>query len=136
MAGYQTKKNYAGYQSIQCDDDGTDCGSKKGITIVLTEKNAPDYYFQNIITSKGYETLTSENASKFIGKKVVIRSPMYCKSDHLCSACCGRRFYIMGIKNCGLTAGRVTNTLLNASMKNFHNAKLKFDKVNINDLLK
>lgn len=60
---------------------------------------------------------------------------MFCKSDKICSVCAGRRFYIMGIKNVGLTTGRVTNTLLNASMKNFHNAKLKFDDINIDELL-
>ena len=135
-AGYQTKKFYAGYQSVQCDEDGTDCGTQKGINLVLTEDNVEKYYFQNIVTSKGYVVLTSDNKDKFLNKKVLIRSPMYCKGNKLCSVCSGRRFYIMGIRNSGLTAGRVTNTLLNASMKNFHNAKLKFDTVDINDLLK
>ena len=73
----------------------------------------------------GFETLTMDNANKFLGKEVIIRSPMFCKSNNICSVCAGRRFYIMGIKNIGLTTGRVTNTLLNASMKNFHNAKAK-----------
>ena len=41
----------------------------------------------------------------------------------------------MGIQNSGLTTGRVSNNMLNASMKNFHNAKVKFDKVDLNDLL-
>ena len=94
-----------------------------------------DYYFQNIITKDGYETLTSDNKDKWLNKKVKLRSPMYCKGDKLCSVCSGRRFYIMGIKNSGLTTGRITNTMLNASMKNFHNAKLKFDNVDVDKLL-
>jgi hypothetical protein len=87
------------------------------------------------MTPKGPVTLTSENRSQFENKKVTIRSTLFCKNDKLCSVCAGRRFYMMGIKNIGLTSGRVTNTLLNASMKNFHNAKVKFDIVNLDDLL-
>lgn len=134
-AGYKTKQYYAAYQSIQCDEDGTDCGAKLGLDILLTKDNASDYYYQNIITPKGYVVLTNENVNQFLNKKVTFRSPMYCKNDKICSVCAGRRFYIMGIRNIGLTTGRVTNTLLNKSMKNFHNAKVKYDEVDINNLL-
>lgn len=133
--GYLTKQYYAAYQSIQCDDDGTDCGTTLGLDIVLTEDDVNDYLYQNIMTKKGPVVLTNDNKSQFIGKRVTIRSSMFCKSDKICSVCAGRRFYMMKIKNIGLTSGRVSNTLLNASMKNFHNAKVKFDEVNVNDLL-
>lgn len=133
--GYLTKQYYAAYQSIQCDEDNTDCGTKLGLDMVLTENDVDDYLYQNIMTSKGPVVLTNDNKSQFIGKRVIIRSSMFCKSDKICSVCAGRRFYMMKIKNIGLTSGRVSNTLLNASMKNFHNAKVKFDEVNINDLL-
>lgn len=134
-SGYLTKQYYAAYQSIQCDDDGTDCKTTMGLKVKLTPDNVENYYFQNIQTNKGFEILTSENKDKYIGKEVIIRSPMFCKSDKICSVCAGRRFYLLGIKNIGLTTGRITNTLLNASMKNFHNAKLKYDTVNENTLL-
>ena len=88
-----------------------------------------------MITKNGYETLTPDNHEKFLNKKVMLRSTMFCKNDKHCSVCSGRRFYIMGIQNSGLTTGRVSNNMLNASMKNFHNAKVKFDKVDLNDLL-
>ena len=133
--GYLTKQYYAAYQSIQCDEDGTDCGTKLGIDMTLTPDNIEEYYYQNIMTAQGPVVLTSENKDEFVNKKVNIRSSMFCKNDKICSVCAGRRFYMMGIKNIGLTSGRVTNTLLNASMKNFHNAKVKFDEVDINNLL-
>lgn len=135
QSGYLTKQYYAAYQSIQCDDDGTDCGTNLGIPIVLTKDNIEDYLFQNIITKNGYETLTSENSEKWLNKKVIIRSPMFCKNNKICSVCAGRRFYIMHIKNIGLTTGRITNTLLNKGMKNFHVAKVVFDEVDIDSLL-
>lgn len=130
-----TKQYYAAYQSIQCDEEGTDCGSKLGLELTLTDGNIEKYYYQYVIINKGYDLLTPDNKEKYLYKKVKLRSPMFCKGDKICSICAGRRFYIMGIKNAGLTTGRITNTMLNASMKNFHNAKLKFDDVNIDDLL-
>jgi len=106
-----------------------------GLEITLTPDVIQDYYYQNIITDKGHETLNADTQSKYLNKRVKIRSSMFCKNDKICSVCAGRRFYLMGIKNIGLTSGRVTNTLLNASMKNFHDAKVKFNEVDVNDLL-
>lgn len=103
--------------------------------MVLTKDNVKSYRFQNIITKNGYETLSEDNEEKYLNKKVTLRSPMFCKNPKICSVCAGRRFYIMGIKNIGLTTGRITNTMLNAGMKNFHNAKVKYDEVDLNTLL-
>lgn len=134
-SGYRTKQYYAAYQSIQLDDDGSDCGSSQGLELLLDESNIESYYFQNVITRNGYELLTPDNRNKYLNKKVKIRTPMFCHSNKICSVCAGRRFYIMDIKNAGLTTGRVTNNMLNASMKNFHNAKVNFDEVDIDTLL-
>lgn len=136
VSGYQTKQYYAAYQSIQCDEEGTDCGTKMGLDILLTEDEISDYYFQYIIKKDGkVELLTPDNKDKFVNKKVKIRSPMFCKTDKTCNICSGQRYYTMGIKNSGLTTGRISNTLLNQSMKNFHIAKVNFDEVDISDLL-
>ena len=136
VSGYQTKQYYAAYQSIQCDEEGTNCGTKMGLNIFLTEDEISDYYFQYIIKKDGTtELLTPDNKDKYLNKKVNLRSPMFCKTDKVCSICAGQRYYTMGIKNAGLTTGRISNTLLNASMKNFHVAKVNFDEVNLSDLL-
>lgn len=135
-SGYQTKQYYAAYQSIQCDEEGTDCGTKMGLSIFLSEDEISDYYYQYIIKKdSSIEMLSPENRDKYLNKKVKLRSPMFCKNDKVCNKCAGERYYIMGIKNSGLTAGRISNTLLNASMKNFHVAKVVFDEVDLNDLL-
>lgn len=135
-SGYLTKQYYAAYQSIRLDKKGTDCGSKIGLPVTLTEDVYDDYCYQYVMTRNGgVELLTPDNKEKWLNKKVMLRTPMTCKSDCLCNICAGERFYIMKIENSGLTTGRVSNTLLNASMKNFHNVKLKYDKINLGDLL-
>ena len=134
-SGYQTKKFFAAYQSIQADEPGTDCGAKKGLEFVLSESDGDSYDYQYLIEGSKLTLLTPSNRNKYIGKKIKVRSPMYCCGDKICSICAGKRWELMGIKNMGLTAGRITNTLLNASMKNFHVSRVKLDKVDINDLL-
>lgn len=134
-AGYLTKKFFAAYQSIQRDTEGTDCGTKLGLDVLFTKGNIESFHFQYAIMGSKLELITPDNESKFINKKIRVRSPMFCPNDKICSICAGKRYGIMGIDNMGLTAGRITNTLLNASMKNFHASKVKLDKVNIDDLL-
>lgn len=135
-SGYITKQFYAVYQSITVDEDGTDCGTKECIEIVMNNDNLDMFLYQNIMLQSGrVVTLDPDTAPNYLNKKVRIRTPMFCLSDKCCSVCAGRRPYIMGIKNIGLTAGRIPNTLLNKSMKSFHSSKVKLDVVDINKLL-
>ena len=107
-----------------------------GLELTLTEDDIEDYYYQYIIKPNGgYDLLSPKTKKQYLNKKIKLRSPMFCKNDKFCSICAGKRFYQMGIKNVGLTTGRITNNMLNASMKNFHNAKVRYDEVNINELL-
>lgn len=136
QSGYLTKQFYAVYQSITVDEDGTDCGTKECIEIVLTPDNVEMFLYQNIMLQSGrIVTLDPDTKDQYLNKKVKIRTPMFCLSDKCCSVCAGRRPYIMQIKNIGLTAGRISNTFLNKSMKNFHSSKVKLDVVNVDKLL-
>lgn len=127
---------FAAYQSIQKDAEGTDCGATTYLPVPFTDSNIDKYYYQYAVDkNKKLELITPKNRSKFINKIIPIRSPMFCKSDKICSVCAGRRYGILGIDNMGLTAGRITNTMLNASMKSFHSSKIKLHHVCIDDLL-
>lgn len=136
VGGYLTKQFYAVFQSIVVDKPGTDCGTKGYIQLTLTPTIINDFLYQYIIGEKGkLILLTPENADQFLNKKVKMRSPMACLSDKICSKCAGTRFETMGIENIGLTTGRISNTLLNAGMKNFHITKVKMNKVDVDTLL-
>jgi hypothetical protein len=135
-AGYQTKQFYAVYQSIVVDEDGTDCGTKRGIDIVLTEEVAESFLYQNIMLQSGrIVNLNPDTVPQYLNKKVKIRTPMFCPNDKCCSVCAGKRPYIMDIKNMGLTTGRISNTFLNKSMKAFHQSKVQLDVVDVDKLL-
>jgi hypothetical protein len=72
---------------------------------------------------------------KYIGKRVKMRSPMYCKGECLCNACAGNAFYNQGIKNVGLTAANIGSDFLNLLMKAFHDSTMSFISLDVNDIV-
>ena len=123
-------------QSVTLDpNEYSDCGSKATLSIKLTDKNAEDYIWQNMIENGKIINLTPDNVDQYIGKEIHFRSPMYCKNDKTCAVCAGKRFYLYNIENVGLVSGRMSNTLLNKSMKLFHKAKLELDEVDPDSLI-
>ena len=135
VGGYLTKQFYSVFQSISLDKKGTDCGSKFTLTTQLTEDNYKSYEFQYIVEGEKLVELNPETKSKYIGKVIHLRSPMGCKNTKICNACAGNRYYYTEIENVGLTAGRVSNTLMQKQMKKFHNQKLKITEADPNKLL-
>lgn len=136
VTGYLTKQFYAVYQAITTDDDETDCGTTQGLVRVLTEDNYKTYMYQNVMLANGgHVPITEENKNKLLNKKVIIRSPMFCKNDEICSVCAGRTPYDFDMKNIGLNAGSISNSLMNKRMKLFHETKVKFNKVDIDNLI-
>lgn len=134
--GYLTKQFYAVYQSIGMDKPGTDCGSKGYLPVFLTERNYDNYLWQYIVLPSGkLVLLDSDNYKQFINTTVKMRSPIGCLGQKICNKCMGERFYKLGIENVGLTTGRLPNSIMNSSLKNFHSTKVKFTKVNPETLL-
>lgn len=130
-----TKQFYAVYQSIVVDDAGTDCGTKAYLNITLTPDNIGLFLDQYIKEGSKLVLLTDDNVDKYVNKKVQMRSPMFCISDKICNKCAGERPELIGIKNIGLTAGRVSNTMLQKRMKNWHITKVSMNRVDPTTLL-
>lgn len=135
VGGYLTKQFYAVFQSIVLDAPGSDCGSKAYLKLVLTPDLVEPMMYQYIKVGEKLVMLSEDNKNQFINKTVLFRSPMYCLSDKVCSKCAGERFYMMEMENIGLTSGKISNNLLNASMKKRHDITVYFDTVDLNKLL-
>ena len=41
--------------------------------------------------------ITKDNVSSYIGKTVMMRTPMTCGTDKICSKCAGNLFYLLDI---------------------------------------
>ena len=128
--GYLENLATRAYQDIILDEPGTDCHTDKYITVTLDEKNYIRYIYNNIIGPNGkLIELTSENASKYFGKKVKMRMAYLCKNEKPCAACAGNFYYRLGVKNVGLTLMQVFSIFKNKSMKAFHDSTVKLTEI-------
>lgn len=68
-----------------------DCGSRLGNVKIITEEDKRRYYGLSVVTHNGNMRLSEENIEKYMNKRVMIRSPMYCKlpKTDYCAICCG-----------------------------------------------
>lgn len=135
VSGYFSKQIIAAMQAVVLDKRGSDCGSKGYLNVVLNEKNKDDFLYRYIIEGSKLVLLDDDNMSKYLNKPLKMRSPMYCIGKKLCRTCAGTMYDKLDIDNIGLTAARVSSTLLNMSMKKFHNSTSKIIEIDINTLV-
>ena len=134
--GYMSKVLYSVFQTMSVDEDGTDCGTKKGLNIVLTKGNLRDYIDQYIMDGSKLVLIDENLPSQYMNHSVTLRSPLYCTADKLCSKCAGKRFYKVGISDIGLTVSALAGSLQNAQLKRRHSMEVKLDYIDENDVLR
>jgi len=135
-AGYETKKINNAIQGVTLDDAGTDCGTKQYLTTTIPKKMQSMFLYRYVLDGGKEVMLTEANMSKFIGKEVKMRSPLYCKSDNICNKCAGELYYKIGIKNAGLLASTMSGSLMNLALKKTHNQTIQFNKINPQEYIK
>lgn len=133
--GYITKQMFAAFQSVTLDAKGTDCGCKKTLDILLTKKNHKLFLYRYIVEGGKLVRLDNTNIKSYIGKTVKFRSALFCQSPKLCNKCSGDLYYNLGIENIGLTVTKVGSTVLNLSLKNFHDTTIHLKRINFKDYI-
>lgn len=123
--GYWEKLFVSAFQHISLDPKGSDCGTKRYITVEFNESNIKDYMYSYIIESNGnFTLLTSKNYQKYIGKKCKLRFSSMCESKTgICNRCAGELLYI-GAANIGLVMSQIPATLKLRCMKAFHDSRI------------
>jgi len=125
MGGYLEKLYVAALQHIMLEKDGTDCGTKRHITVELTENNAKIYMYSYMIEGGRLVELTSKNMDKYIGKTVKFRFSSMCESKKgICSKCAGTLFYRLKIDKVGLACSMLPSKLKLINMKAFHDSQV------------
>jgi len=115
----------AAFQTMRLDKKGTDCGSTRYITTVLTKELAQYFQYRYIKGSNGLILLTPENIDKYIGTVIHLRSPMYCKDKKgFCNICAGEYFYKLGVTEIGNMSSKVSSIAMNNSLKAFHDLSI------------
>lgn len=126
IGGYETKKYNAAFQTLVMDEPGSNCNTKRTIKVLLTDSNKKDYLLSYIVVNNKLVLLDDSNINSYIGKTVNMRSPIYCTSEKICNICMGEVYYRMDkITNVGLLLNKISATIMNSSMKQFHDASIK-----------
>lgn len=124
--GYLEKLVVSATNSVVVDPN-TDCGTDKCMNVLLTDDIADSFIYSYIKKANGeLEELTSDNIDKYIGKKIQVRSTMFCKQyakdGHVCSKCAGTFFERRGSYNAGIACSGIATRLKLTSMKGFHDS--------------
>lgn len=133
-SGYDGKRLNVLFQSIVLQDIGSDCGTKITMSTRISKRHLYRY-----IMEKGQPVqLTEENIGKYVDKVCELRTPIHCHapSPQYCSVCVGERPYRVGVHNIGLTFNIISGATLNASMKKFHDSRVKHYTITDEDLMK
>lgn len=133
--GYEGKKLAAALQSIIVDEQGSDCGTSLTKKMLITKDNKDLFMYRYIVEKGKLVILDETNMNNYVGKYVDLRTPLYCKNDKYCSKCAGELYNKLGISNVGLLTTRIGTSLLNASLKQFHDMTLKNIEINIEDYI-
>lgn len=134
VSGYISKQLSSSCQTEILDVEGSDCGTKRGIPTIIRKK----HIYRYIIDGGKLVLLDDNNINKYLGKKMMMRSPLSCvltKNHKLCNKCCGNFYYMLDNMNIGLSASKVGTSLTNLGMKKFHNNVLKFHTLDPDDML-
>jgi hypothetical protein len=120
--GYLEKLLLSACQHIILDEPGSDCGTKRYVTVKLTDDNISDWMYSYIVDGSRLVEITSQNRDKYIGKTVKMRYSSLCEGKQICNKCAGNLYYRLGIRNVGSTMPKIGSTLKNISMKAFHDS--------------
>jgi hypothetical protein len=130
VGGYIAKQLNAAFQGIVLGLKGSDCKTKRYLEVELTKENSGKFRYRFIIEPNGkLVRLEKKNMKDYIGKKIKIRSPLYCEDVDLCNKCYGDLSFMLGIKNVGLTFSWIGEKLKLLKMKGFHDSTIKLTKM-------
>ena len=135
VSGYKAKQVSSLGQAVVLRKDIPDCGTKGYVELVIPPSMKSKFMFRYIIDNGKLVMLDDNNIGKYVGKKVKLRSIMYCGCDSgVCMTCAGRLFEKLQIDSIGLTTSTLTGALLNLKMKAFHDTSVKVNEIDLNDM--
>lgn len=133
VGGYLEKLFLYAYQHIKLDPLGSDCGTKRTITVDITKDNIGQWMYSYVVQGSKLVEITSDNMNQFIGKRVKMRFSALCESKTgICNHCFGNLPYRRGDLNVGISSTIVPSTMKNVSMKSFHDSVQKTTIIDVN----
>jgi hypothetical protein len=109
-----------------------DCGTKLGLPMVVNKKTVKKLPGFSVVTEDGHVKIAdAEAAGQYLGKSIMLRSPMFCKLDKTdyCAVCVGDR---LSVNPTALSAAisEYGSTFMLISMSAMHGKKLETQRMN------
>ena len=133
--GYISKQLQSAFQHIIIDEEGSDCKTKQLLEITLNKNDAKLFNYRYIKDKDKEVLLTPDNIDSYIGKPIKMRSPLYCTGDKFCNKCVGELYNRMGLTNAGLIANKSGTSLMQYSLKQFHDSSIKIHNINYEEFI-
>ena len=135
VSGYKAKQVSSLGQAVVLRKDVPDCGTKGYVELVIPPSMSSKFLYRYIIDGNKLVMLDNDNMKQYVGKKVKLRSIMYCGCDSgVCMTCAGKLFEKLQIDSIGLTTSTLTGALLNLKMKAFHDTSVKVNEIDLDDI--
>lgn len=133
--GYREKLFFRALQHITLDPAGSDCGTKRYITVSLNDNNINDFMYSYIIEGEKTIELTSENKDKYNNKTVKLRFSGLCESKTgICNKCMGNLYYRLNKINVGTSLDQIQSVQKNIAMSAFHDSTQKLYTMNLSEV--
>lgn len=133
--GYESKKLQGAFQTMVAGPPGTDCGTlgRLDLTLAPGDPGKVAWRWGREAAGGGEDRLLEPgDPALAAGKRLLLRSPLYCRDNKICSRCMGEGLERIGLRAAGLLTNRVGTKMLNASLKAFHDTSLKVADVDLN----
>ena len=124
--GYEEKKFLLAFQHVKLGPKGSDCGTKRTITVTLNKNCIKRLMYYYIVEGNKLVHLYSTNMDKYKGKTVKMRFSSLCENEHICNKCAGDLYYILDTPNIGTATPQLASAVKNVMMKSFHDSTEKF----------
>lgn len=111
-----------------------DCGTNLYFEVLLTEEEAKKYSGRYILDGKELKVLTDALIAKYNGKKVKIRSPLYCNAPkgQYCKVCAGKQLGALE-GGAALAGTEISAIILSSSMAAMHGKVLATEEIDLTD---
>ena len=124
LGGVETNLLIRVFQNTEITEE--DCNSPRYLKVLLTHENMNSYIYRNIIEDGNVVTLSGENISEYVGKTILLRSPMFCPTKvGYCYTCMGELFRTIDAEHLTMAAIGVSSSFTVASLKKMHSNEKK-----------
>jgi len=119
--GYLQRQIIYALASVELDPNIYDCGTGKTLDLHVNEEVANRLINRYAIVDNNLIKITPENVKDIIGKRIKLRSPMYCLSKKVCTTCYGDDYKLFNTTKIGfLAAQSMGERFTQEIMKAFH----------------